>query len=71
MAYGDSTSDSLAAVRASIAEALQASSYSQRSRSWTAQRIDALFKLEERLMERAQQEGNGSMSTVGILSRPT
>ena len=72
MAYGDSTADSLTAVRAAIDKALNSQEYQQGRNRQVRARLDHLMMLEQSLLQRQQAESNGGqMSSVGMFTRPT
>lgn len=65
MAYGDSPADSLVAVRAAIAAALNAQSYSVAGRSKAMASVRELRELEKELIEQASN--SGSMCSIGLM----
>lgn len=71
MAYGSSAADRLTAVRASIDACLTAQSYGLRGRNKSMPRLDELRRLERDLMEEVLQASDGSMVSLGQMTRPT
>ena len=72
MAYGDSTSASLTAVRAAIDRCLQTQAYTIRGRSQQLAELKQLRALEISLMSQTDEEANsGAMCQVATVDSPT
>ena len=71
MAYGSSASDRLTAVRAAIDSCLTAQAYGLRGRNKSMPRLAELRALERDLIEEVNLANDGSMVSLGIMTRPT
>lgn len=71
MAYGSSASERLSAVRAAIDKCLTSQAHTIRGRTQQMAQLRDLRAMEKELIEESLQEGNGSMASVGIFTRPT
>jgi hypothetical protein len=73
MSYSSSSAaDRLTAVREAIDRCLAAEMYTVRGRTKQSSSLNALMKLEERLIQMvADESGDGSMASVGRILRPT